>query len=57
MSSVWTQPAADNADLYRHGGDISYANTCGNPASHQVFYDIAPVSTTRVIEWSEGNHE
>ncbi len=57
MPSVWQQLAADNADVYTHGGDISYANECGNPASHQLFDDIEPVSTTRVIEWSEGNHE
>ena len=57
MGSVWAQLAADNADFYTHGGDISYANDRGNPTSHQVFNDIAPVSTTRVIEWSEGNHE
>lgn len=57
MGSVWAQLPADNADFYTHGGDISYANDCGNPTSLQVFNDIAPVSTTRVIEWSEGNHE
>ena len=57
MGSIWAQLAAENADFYTHGGDISYANECGNPASHQLFDDIAPVSTTRVIEWAEGNHE
>lgn len=57
MASIWQQLASDNADFYTHGGDISYANVCGNAATHQLFNDIAPVSTTRVIEWSEGNHE
>ncbi len=57
MPSYWQLLAADNADLYTHGGDVSYANQCGNAASHQVFDDVQTVTTLRPMEWTQGNHE
>jgi Carbohydrate binding domain/Purple acid Phosphatase, N-terminal domain len=57
MPSYWAQLGADHADLYTHGGDVSYANECGNPSSHQIWDDLAPVGQQRPIEWAQGNHE
>ncbi|HSX33769.1 MAG TPA: carbohydrate binding domain-containing protein [Candidatus Saccharimonadales bacterium] len=57
MSSVWSQIAGEAPDLVTHGGDISYANECGNAATHQYYQDTAPVATTRAMEQVWGNHE
>lgn len=57
MSQVWAQIAAEKPDLVTHGGDISYANECGQPSVHQFFQDIAPIATMRPMEFAWGNHE
>lgn len=57
MPEVWQQIAADNPDVVTHGGDISYANECGQGAVHQFFEDIAPIATMRPMEFAWGNHE
>lgn len=57
MPSMWQQVAADDPDFVFHGGDISYANECGEPAVHAFWNDIAPVSTKAAMQFSWGNHE
>lgn len=57
MAEVWAQIAAESPDVVTHGGDISYANECGQPSVHQFFQDIAPIATMRPLEFAWGNHE
>ncbi len=57
MSQVWQQIAAEQPALVTHGGDISYANSCGKPAVHQFWEDIAPVATQAAMQFAWGNHE
>ena len=57
MSEIWQQLADEHPDLVTHGGDISYANTCGIPSVHQFYNDIAPLATQAAIEFAWGNHE
>lgn len=57
MPQVWQQIAADNPAVVTHGGDISYANECGQPAVHQFWNDIAPIAQQAPIQFALGNHE
>lgn len=57
MTDVWQQIADDQPDVVTHGGDIDYANECGQPSVHQLFNDIEPISEQRPIEFAWGNHE
>jgi hypothetical protein len=57
MSQVWQQLADEHPDLVTHGGDITYANSCGTPSVHQYWNDIAPLATRTAIEYAWGNHE
>ena len=57
MAQVWQQLADDNPAVVTHGGDISYANSCGKPAVHQFWEDIAPVATQAAMQFAWGNHE
>ncbi len=57
MSDVWAQLAAEHPAFVTHGGDLSYANTCGVPNVHQFWNDIAPVSTQTGMQFAWGNHE
>jgi hypothetical protein len=57
MSQVWQQLADEHPDVVTHGGDISYANSCGTPSIHQFWNDIAPLATQTAMEFAWGNHE
>jgi hypothetical protein len=57
MASVWQQVADELPDFVSHGGDITYANECGQGAVHQFYEDIAPIATMRAWQQSWGNHE
>jgi hypothetical protein len=57
MPQVWQQLAADNPAVVTHGGDISYANECGEPAVHRFWNDIAPIAQQAPIQFAWGNHE
>jgi Purple acid Phosphatase, N-terminal domain/Calcineurin-like phosphoesterase len=57
MSQVWQQLADEHPDLVTHGGDITYANSCGIPSVHQYWNDIAPLATQTAMEYAWGNHE
>jgi hypothetical protein len=57
MSQVWQQLADEHPDLVTHGGDITYANSCGIPSVHQYWNDIAPLATQTAMEYMWGNHE
>jgi hypothetical protein len=57
MSQVWQQLADEHPDVVTHGGDISYANSCGIPSIHQYWNDIAPLATQTAMEYAWGNHE
>jgi uncharacterized repeat protein (TIGR01451 family) len=57
MSQVWQQLADEHPDVVTHGGDITYANTCGLPSVHQYWNDIAPLATQTAMEYAWGNHE
>lgn len=47
-----------NPDFVLHGGDISLANECGEPAVHQYFQDIeTSFSRTAAFMPAWGNHE
>lgn len=49
--------AADNPDFVTHGGDISYANYCGEPVVHQYYVDQQAWSTSAAFQPVWGNHE
>jgi hypothetical protein len=57
MSQVWQQLADEHPDVVTHGGDITYANSCGLPSIHQYWNDIAPLATQTAMEYAWGNHE
>ncbi len=57
LGNVWQQVANDQPKVVTHGGDISYANECGQPSVHQFWNDIAPVATQVPIQFAWGNHE
>jgi hypothetical protein len=57
MSQVWQLLAGEHPDVVTHGGDITYANTCGIPSVHQYWNDIAPLATETAMEYAWGNHE
>lgn len=57
MPNTWQQVAADSPDFVFHGGDISYANECGEAAVHAFWNDIGPVASKAPIQFSWGNHE
>lgn len=57
MGQVWQQLAGEHPDLATHGGDITYANSCGIPSVHQYWNDIAPLATQAAMEYAWGNHE
>jgi uncharacterized repeat protein (TIGR01451 family) len=57
MSQVWQQLAGEHPDLVTHGGDISYANSCGIASVHQYWNDIAPLATQTAMQYAWGNHE
>jgi hypothetical protein len=57
MSHVWQQLADEHPDVVTHGGDITYANSCGIPSVHQYWNDIAPLATQTAMEYAWGNHE
>jgi hypothetical protein len=54
MAEVWNQIAADQPDMVTHGGDIDYANECGQPSVHQFFEDVEPIAEQRPIEFAWG---
>ena len=57
MSQVWQQLADEHPHLVTHGGDLTYANSCGIPSVHQYWNDIAPLATQTAMEYTWGNHE
>ena len=65
-ASTWCKPwmagmhsliARQTPDFVTHGGDISYANDCGQPAVHRFYNDIATWSQSAALMPSWGNHE
>jgi len=55
--SLQGQIAAEAPNVVTHGGDLSYANECGNPAVHQFFLDQEVWSHSAAFEPVWGNHE
>ncbi len=49
--------AAQAPSFVTHGGDISYANECGQAAVHQYFQDQMAWSTSAAFQPAWGNHE
>lgn len=52
-----SQIAADAPTFVTHGGDISYANDCGQAAVHQYYNDQQVWSTSAAFQPVWGNHE
>jgi hypothetical protein len=57
MAEIHSLVAGLAPDVVTHGGDISYANECGQPAVHRLFTDIEDWSRTSAFQPSWGNHE
>lgn len=56
-ATTHAQIAADKPWIVTHGGDISYANICGQPAVHQYFRDAEAWSRSAAAQYTWGNHE
>ena len=57
VATTHSQVAADNPDFVTHGGDVSYANYCGEAAVHQYYIDQQAWSTAAAFQPVWGNHE
>lgn len=57
VRTTHNQIAADHPDFVTHGGDISYANECGQAAVHQYYIDQQAWSTSAAFQPVWGNHE
>jgi hypothetical protein len=62
MCSPWVADthaliAAQSPSFVTHGGDISYANECGEPAVHQYYVDQEAWSHSAAMQPVWGNHE
>jgi Purple acid Phosphatase, N-terminal domain/Calcineurin-like phosphoesterase len=57
MAQTQSLIAAQSPNFVTHGGDISYANECGQPAVHQYYLDQEAWSHSAAFMPAWGNHE